>query len=358
MIANYKRFLLLSLICLAIVLSLAWLRSRRAVEIAPYPTDKILRSAAIDGIQYKLTNDGNVFRVIDERNTWSWVDRVFDPEQIAREYVKEGDDVFFVDTESDRKYLMLKHFEEGFEDLPVEVAGLRAIIGEQRKWTEFTLQTPKTPRVIDYVALRNRILKENGDFLDAVVEPTQVQSHSGHQSLKCFCPPKSARMVCAKASIGSSFFYFEQGDDVWFHAYFKIDGESRPFTLADIEGRHVKESPGIRLMLFGDGELGAELKAMDKPQYRQASDRRIMFPTDEWVQVTWHLYLHPDDGKLRIWQNDSLVVDAVGPTLPFAGMILNSVEVGISAHSFGNKPTTLFVDDVIVTRSPLKSVVR
>ena len=324
-------------------------------EVDPYPNDRILRSAAIEGIQYRLTDDGNIFRVLDERNTWTWVDRVFDPDQLAREYVREGDEVFFVDPESGRKYQMLKHFQEGFEDLPSGVAGLRAMVSEQRKWTEFTLQTPKTPTISDYVALRKAILKEDGNFLDATIEPSQQQFHSGKQSLKCFCPPKSSGMICTKASIGSGFFYFEEGEDIWFQAYYKIDGETRPFTLADIEGRHVKESPGIRLMLF-DGELGAELKSLDKPKFRQSPDRRTLFPTNEWVEVTWHLFLHPDNGKVQIWQNNDLVVDSVGPTLPFTKMVLNSVEVGISAHSFGNKPTTLFVDDVIVTRTPLKTM--
>ena len=73
--------------------------------------------------------------MLDERNTWTWVDRVFDPDQLAREYVRDGDEVFFVDPESGRKYQILKHFEEGFEDLPSGVAGLRAMISEQRKWT-------------------------------------------------------------------------------------------------------------------------------------------------------------------------------------------------------------------------------
>ncbi|MDX1928778.1 MAG: hypothetical protein SFV81_19770 [Pirellulaceae bacterium] len=342
--------------CASVFLAVIWLRSLPGEEVEPYPAQRILRTAAIEGIQYKLTDDGNVFRVIDERNTWSWVDRVFDPEQLARDYIKEGEEVFFVDPESGRKYQMLKHFEEGFEDLPVGVAGLRALMTEERKWNEFTLQTPKTPSIADYVALRNTIIKEGGDFLDAVLEPTGEQAHSGNQSLRCFCPPKSASMICAKASIASGFFYFEEGEDLWFQSHFKVDGETRPFTLADIEGRHVKESPGIRLMIFQDGALGAELKSLDKPTFRQAPESKVLFPTDEWVKVTWHVYLHPDDGKIHIWQNDRLIVDAVGPTLPFSKMILNSVEVGISAHSFGNKPSTLFVDDIVVTHSPLRAI--
>jgi len=350
-----KKILLVLVVCLSGLVAFGWWRSKHVKEVEPYSSDRILRSATLEGIQYKLTDDGNIFRVIDERNAWTWVDRVFDPSQLTREYIQEGDEVFFVDPESGRRYQMLKHFEEGFEDLPIGVAGLRAMMTEQRKWTEFTLQSPRTPTITDYVALRKSILKDDSNFLDAIIEPTQLQYRNGKQCLKFLCPPKSSGMVCAKASIGSGFFYFQEGEHIWFQASYKIDGETYPFTLADIEGRHVKESPGIRLMLF-DGELGAELKSLDKPKFRQSPDRRSLFPTNEWVEVTWHLFLHPDDGQVQIWQNDKLVVDGVGPTLPFTKMILNSVEVGISAHSFGNKPATLYVDDVIVTRTPLRAI--
>lgn len=61
-------------------------------------------------------------------------------------------------------------------------------------------------------------------------------------------------------------------------------------------------------MLFDGHELGVELKALDKPKYRQATDRKVSFPTDQWVRVTWHVHLHPDDGHVQIWQDEQLVV--------------------------------------------------
>ena len=66
------------------------------------------------------------------------------------------------------------------------------------------------------------------------------------------------------------------------------------------------------------------------------------------MKVKWHIYLHPDDGHVQIWQDDQLVVDGRGPTLPFRGAVYDSLEIGISAHSFGDQTATLFVDDVSV----------
>ena len=54
-------------------------------------------------------------------------------------------------------------------------------------------------------------------------------------------------------------------------------------------------------MLFEGQYLGAELKAMHKPKYQQSPSDRVVFPVDQWVQVTWHVYLHPDQGRVRIF---------------------------------------------------------
>lgn len=355
---NYSRIPLVkltiaaALCCVAALLLAAW--ARQPKEIPAYPGNRVLRSAVLDGVSYKLADDGNVFRVIEERGTWTWVDRIFDPEQIAQQFVKEGDEIVTIDLETGKRYPLLKHFEDGFEAIPEGVEGLRSLIGEERQWTELTLQSPQTPSVADYVALRRRILHENASFLDASVAPSKLQAHSGQLSLHCICPAKTARMICTKASIGTGLVGFEQGDDLWFQAWFRVHGKTRPFTLVDIEGRHVKESPGIRLMLFDGQYLGVELKALNKPKYKQDNANLVPFPMDQWVEVTWHVQLHPDEGQVQVWQDKQQIVDARGPTLPFAGMLYNNLEVGISAHSFGNEPAELFVDDVLITTNALR----
>lgn len=347
-----RLMLAVALLCATGLLFAAW--TKQPQEIPAYSEERVLRSAVHDGIAYKLVDDGNVFRVIDERGTWTWVDRIFDPEQIARQFVKEGDKLVVIQSETGKRYPLLKHFQDGFEAVPEGADGLRSLFGEERQWTELTLQSPLTPSVEDYVALRRRILQENASFLDASVAPSKLQAHSGQLSLRCLCPAKTNRMICTKASIGTGLVGFEQGDDLWFQAWFRIHGKTCPFTLVDIEGRHVKESPGIRLMLFDGQYLGAELKALNKPKYQQVNSHRVPFPTDQWVEVTWHVLLHPDAGHVQVWQDSEQIIEARGPTLPFAGIFYNNLEVGISAHSFGDEPAELFVDDVLVTTNALR----
>ena len=43
------------------------------------------------------------------------------------------------------------------------------------------------------------------------------------------------------------------------------------------------------------------------------------------------------------------VLDERGQTLPLASAVYDSLEIGISAHSFGPEPATVYVDDVTIS---------
>ena len=59
------------------------------------------------------------------------------------------------------------------------------------------------------------------------------------------------------------------------------------------------------------------------------------------------------DGVVELWQDGAKIVDRRGQTLPLSHTIYNSLEVGISAHSIGPQPATLYVDDVSISGQPL-----
>ena len=334
----------------SLALSIAAVADRkRAEEIPPLPDSRVIKTAQVDGQTYKLAEDGRVFTVNPDGKKWTLLDTVFDLREIAESHVTENGKTFAVERETGKRYPTLTTFRDSFEGVPEGVAGLRALIGPERKWSELTLQTAKTPTIPDYVALRRKILKEDGDFLDARVEPSAGRAHSGGQSLRFFAPAKSPAMVTAKASLATGLVYFKKGQTISYRAWHFVEGETLPFTLADIEDRLVKSSPGIRLMLF-DGALGAELKAFDKPTFRQRPENIVKFPRNRWVEVRWEILL--DDGpsgRVRIWQDGKPIVDSPGPTLPFRTAIYNSLEVGITAHSFGDKPATLYLDDLEIS---------
>ncbi len=321
--------------------------------ISPMPDSQVEVTRRMDGEEFKLASDGNVYRMVDGGKRWSFHAVAYDPVAMANAFVVEGDEVIRVSPDSDKRYRVLRNFTETFEGLGEGVSGLRNLVEETRqRWGSFTLQSSATPTVEQYVELRQKIIAGESDFLDAVVAPTNEQAHSGESSLKCVADVKSGDMITTKSSLSSPLLYFKSGDDFWFEAYYFVQG-ALPMTLVDLECEFAEQHPGIRLCIFESGQLGVELKALDKPKYRQRAGSQVKFPTERWVRVKAHFGLSITDGVVEVWQEDAKIVNEKGTTLPFRSAIYSSLEVGISAHSFGDRPCTLYVDDVRVSDAPL-----
>jgi hypothetical protein len=339
---------------LALVLC-GWVWWSRAGATVPPPPDHLVEwRFDYDGAPHLLA-EGTIYRQLPSGQC-VWVAQVFDPAQVARQYVQKEGQWFRRGDEGEQTYLVPEPFRSSFEDGPEGVAGLRTLIGPVVGWTELTLQSPITPNVSDYVALRKEILKQNADFRDARVEPLAAAAHTGTRGLRCTCPPPSGGMICTKASLSTGLVRFVRGETLWFQAWFRSASDMLPHTLADFECDYALQSPGLRISLGEEGFLEAELKALSKPRFKQPEDRRVAFPKREWVRVTVAASLDVLDGHVRIWQNETLVVDARGPTLPFPSGIINSLEIGVSAHSYGNQPAILDVDDITLGHTPLEGV--
>ena len=317
--------------------------------IDPLEDSQVELKNSIDGTTYILTRDGRLFREDARSRKWHYQDTVYQPEEMMRAYVVEDGITYRVDAESGKKIAVRRDFTESFEDLDLGAEGLRQLIGEVRGWGSLTLQSPRAREVSDYVALRNRILKQGQSFLDASVAPDDQHVHSGTRALLCIAPAKPSSMVTCKASISSPLVYFAYGDDFWYRGYYFAE-ESLPFTLMDLECEWIKQHAGIRLCITEAGLLEAELKSLDKPRFRQPAATPIAFPMGRWVEVKTHIRLsNENDGHVQIWQDEQLVVDANGVTLPLRSAIYSSLEIGISAHSYGNKQAKLWVDDIQVS---------
>ncbi len=57
---------------------------------------------------------------------------------------------------------------------------------------------------------------------------------------------------------------------------------------------------------------------------------------------------------IQLWQDGVKLIDEHGQTLPLANAIYDSLEIGISAHSFGPDAATLFVDDIVISEKAIK----
>ena len=309
-------------------------------------------SKTSDGIKYHLLKDGMLFREDNAWGRWHYVDTVFFPEDMRKAYKTIDGTVFRCDEEAGVQLPVRRNFTEDFENLDLGTEGTRQLMGEVRGWGSLTLQSPQAREVRDYVTLRNKILKQNGSFFDASVMPDDTHVHSGTRSLRCIAPPRPSDMVTCKSSVSSPLVYFVNGDHFWFQAFYFAE-DSLPFTIMDLECEWIKQHAGIRVRINEKSEMEAELKALDKPTFRQKDAETIRFPMNRWVKVTVHFRLsHQDDGIVQLWQDDRLVVNATGVTLPWNNAIYSSLEIGISAHSYGTNECKLWIDDIKVADHP------
>lgn len=340
------------LLCvLAVVVASLTTGCEEAPKVSPFPSDRIDLTHSVDGETYHLANDGNLYREVDDGHYWTYHETIYNPDDFRNSYEVIHERTFRRDPDSDRKIEVRTAIDESFEDLTVGTAGLRLLVSEQRQlWGSFTVQTPGNPEVSDYVDLRNRILRGEANFEDGSVELSAEHASAGKNALRFETPACPPGMITCKASLSSPLLYFRNDEDIWYQADYWFE-ENLPLTIVDFECEFVSQHPGIRIRLYDDGALGAELKALDKPQYRQTPDAETVVPRKQWVTVKTHIHLSPTDGQIEIWQNGQQVLNSHGPTLPFKSAIYNSLELGISAYSSDVGPCVLYIDNVKVSKT-------
>ncbi|MFM8891712.1 MAG: hypothetical protein ACKOTB_08850 [Planctomycetia bacterium] len=316
--------------------------------ISPPPESEVELSAVDGGITYKV-HGGNAYRVDPRSGRWLFVQRIYDPEFRTKHYVERDGAVF----RRDEGGLMpvRRSFSEGFED----ASRLTDLIGFERGWTSFVLQSPQAPTVADYVALRKRILSGTGDFLDNRLEPSRERAWSGNASLKSLSLPATRGMITAKAALSTELLHFVKGDDVWIKlACFVQDDGGMPFTVLDLETTWIENQPGMRVMIADGRHVCLQLKSLGNPTYRQPKGGEVVFPRDRWVRLRVHLGLtDAEDGVIEAWQDDRKIIDTRGRTLVLAGAIYNSLEVGITAYDDRSRSATLYVDDVVISTTAI-----
>lgn len=309
-------------------------------EPAATPQGAILARFTQDGTEYAIHADGGAYR--RRGDEWVLAARLFEPGAQDRAYV-ERDGVTHVRDDGGNLIPMRREFRADFEAAP----SLRELIGLEPGWTAFTLQSPTAPTVSDYVALRREILAGRAGFRDNALELADV-AHGGRRAMRARSVAKSSAMVCCKTSIETELLHAVSGDVFHFDGWFFLEAGT-PFTLVDVETTWILQHPGIRVVVWGGRHLGMELKWADKPQYRQVAGREVDIPRGRWFRLRFALDLSAgEDGRVRVWQDEVLVVDAPGRTLPVPFAVYNSLEVGITSN---HDAATLLMDDLAVAIS-------
>lgn len=278
-------------------------------------------------------------------NLMNFISEPYDKAFYEKSFDVENGVIYRMDDDGAR-YAVLRHFSDGFEDATT----IRDLVSIERGWTQLTLLSPEAPTVAESNDLANRILLGESDYLDNRIEPSTEQAHTGQMSLKALAVAPDSGMSCTKASLHTLLLHFVEGDNIWFSAWYYIEEAGEFITLMDLESTFVRGWPGMRIRLQ-EGYLEFQFAKWEpNTVYRQPEGQRIPFPFNRWVLVEAHLLLSEnDDGIIQLWQDDILIIDRRGQTLPFAEAVYDSLEIGLSAYSTGPETANLYVDDLVIS---------
>jgi hypothetical protein len=291
-----------------------------------------------NGITYEITG-GAAYRVeADGQRTF--ISQLYDPNYLATNYKVVNDKLYRIDLATGALYATYPTFSETFEN----AKSIKDLIGPQRGWNSFTLQSPLTPTVADYNALRDAVLA-GGSYIDNVVGPTNGKHHTGSQSLVCYSVAPAPGMETAKASLETTLVYYKKGDTLRYTAWYYI-ASNMPFGIADFEASYIESGPGLRVVLDA-GVPRVELKWATKPSF-YAVDRARKIPTGRWTKVQLTAKLSDQqDGTVSLLIDGRAVISGQGQTLPLADTVYDRMEIGITANN--GPETTVYVDDVKLT---------
>lgn len=195
--------------------------------------------------------------------------------------------------------------------------------------------------------------------------------HGGLQSLRCLAQPYNGRDA-SKADIVRELLTFADGDEAWFELWIYLVGGGSPqdvflwdleapdtctstFACPEEGNGRICNSPGRRLYLSGPfGWIKSDLgKWCVGEDFEQDEGAEVPLPLDRWVRLRVFIRLSDaDDGVMRVWQDDVLLLDAVGITLPRGDSIYSRLQVGLTANGNEQFPQTLYLDDVSIWAEP------
>jgi hypothetical protein len=181
--------------------------------------------------------------------------------------------------------------------------------------------------------------------------------HGGSNSVKCVAPATGS----AKADLGRQDVSNEIPDqpapprfgqradpEVWAETWFYVreTGNCEGLYLWDIE-ETAANSAGLRILCKTDPDSGVDYLKMNSefgPSF-QPDPPFIQFPFDEWVRVRVYVKFHIMRGIVRLWVNDTVVLDQRGQTARRRRSAYDSLQWGATINA-SDRAQTVYFDDV------------
>ncbi|NOS94418.1 MAG: hypothetical protein HOP30_21095 [Cyclobacteriaceae bacterium] len=301
----------------------------------------VLDEVTIDSKNYLLTTTGEIF--LKEEGNCLFYQTYFDPDFIKDNYVFLNNTIY-TNIDEDQLIRVKNNLNEDFENHTNFVnLFISSLADTSDNWTDFVLQSPANPLIADYVELRKCILNNTCTFDDNRIDLVSDPVVPTNACLKFFAEAPLPSMVTSKSSIENTLLFVDKSDEIWFEADYYID-KGMPLTILDLENKWFDEAPGIRLIFMNNQHLAVELKYGGKPTYRQPAGQEVIFPIKQWVRVKVYFLMDDQkDGKIKVWQDGILIIDAQGKTLPTYNSVQTSMEVGISATG---QESVIYMDNI------------
>ena len=201
------------------------------------------------------------------------------------------------------------------------------------------------------------------------VELTSERARSGAQSVRMVAGAYDGE-TASKADLVLERLALRDGERVWveFWVWIAESGATADVFLWDLEAPEtctdesacpgvgsgaVCPAPGRRLYLSGtDGRsFASDLGKWCVDATFRAPTATL--ETERWVRIRIDLALDSaPQGRMRVYQDDALVLDGTGVTLPRADALYTRMQVGITANGTPDAANELFLDDVTVWTEP------
>ncbi len=297
----------------------------------------------LEGEKVFIYEDGKLYTNVNGLCTFAL--QYFEPDFLEDNYVIDNSGTFLKDGvdlfPTKNNYIENFESQSAFKDLFIS-----SLSDIDLYWTNFTLQSPATPEVSDYVLLSQCILDETCTFIDNKIELVNDPLNASNKVMKFTSVPPTANMVTSKSSISSTINFYLKDADVWFEADYYIES-GMPFSIVDFENAYFYLSPGSRVVIRNnklefENKFGAKLNIVN--------NSGLTVPKNQWFTLKVHLkYSNDSNGIIELWQDGTQIISATGINLPTSNSIQNILEVGATASSEG---CVLLFDNMRISETP------
>ncbi len=175
----------------------------------------------------------------------------------------------------------------------------------------------------------------------AITLEASIIPRVGTKSVKCAAPAYDTTVV--RAALQKVDFDFAAYTEAWIEWYLYISAANsyQMLGLLDIEDADHPSglTPGVSIYMTADRMIHAALLRCGSTEVANQvstanNPAENAMPTGAWVKMRAYLYFDadPTNGRVRVWRDDVLILDAAMRTMPPGMYITDRIQLGATNH--------------------------